>query len=113
MADQQANDDKQKKKGDKKNKEFPAAILAEDMNEDQSKEAIQVARDAFALTITSGDVHSQIADFIRKKFDRDFEKGWNCIVGRYRVCIHFAYHLKVSFISNYSYLHCVDLLVHL
>jgi hypothetical protein len=39
-------------------------------------------RDAFALTIASGDVHASIADFIRKKFDRDHDPGWNCVVGR-------------------------------
>lgn len=84
MADQQqtATDDKKKDKKEKKSKEYPAVILAEDMNEEQSKDAVQVARDAFALTVTAGDVHSSIADFIRKKFDRDYEKGWNCIVGR-------------------------------
>lgn len=59
-----------------------AINVVDDMPEEMSKEAIQVARDALALTITSGDVHSSIADFIRKKFDRDYEKGWNCVVGR-------------------------------
>lgn len=63
-------------------KEFPAQIFVDVLSEDMSREAVKVARDAFALTITSGDVHASMADFIRKKFDRDFEKGWNCIVGR-------------------------------
>lgn len=60
----------------------PAQIFAEDMSEEWSKDAVRAARDAFALTIAAGDVHSTIADFIRKKFDRDHERGWNCIVGR-------------------------------
>ncbi len=34
------------------------------------------------LTLASGDVHATIADFIRKKFDRDHDRGWNCVVGR-------------------------------
>mmetsp|Transcript_11566 Transcript_11566/g.11584 ORF Transcript_11566/g.11584 Transcript_11566/m.11584 type:complete len:113 (+) Transcript_11566:130-468(+) len=63
-------------------KVHPATIYAEDMTDDWSRDAVKAARDAFALTIASGDVHAQIADFIRKKFDRDHERGWNCIVGR-------------------------------
>lgn len=59
-----------------------AQIFAEDMSEDLSKEAIQTAREGFALTFSSGDVHSTIADYIRKKFDRDHERGWNCVIGR-------------------------------
>ena len=49
---------------------------------DALTDAITAARAAFALTISSGDVHSTIADFIRKKFDRDHERGWSCVVGR-------------------------------
>ena len=63
-------------------KVFPAQVFAEDMSEEWSKDAIKAARDGFALSISSGDVHSSIADYIRKKFDRDHDKGWNCIVGR-------------------------------
>jgi dynein light chain LC8-type len=74
------------RKGTKGNKggdkQTQAMILAEDMSEEWSKDAVKAAREAFALTIASGDVHSTIADFIRKKFDRDHDKGWNCIVGR-------------------------------
>ena len=59
-----------KKAAGKGDKVFPHQIFAEDMSEEWSKDAIKVARDAFALTIASGDVHATIADFIRKKFDR-------------------------------------------
>lgn len=76
------NSSQKKEKPKPNGKEFPTQIFVGDMNEDTSKEAIKIARDAFALTITSGNVHGSIADFIRKKFDRDFEKGWNCVVGR-------------------------------
>jgi dynein light chain LC8-type len=83
MADEEGQ---QQRKGGKnaKNAEKinPAQIFAEDMSEEWSKDAVKAARDAFALTIAQGDVHSTIADFIRKKFDRDHERGWNCIVGR-------------------------------
>ena len=81
MADHE--DPAPKSKG-KKNAEkiTPAQIFAEDMSEEWSKDAVKAARDAFALTVTSGDVHATIADFVRKKFDRDHERGWNCIVGR-------------------------------
>ena len=83
MADQDDNQ-KNKFKGTNKNAEkvHPAQVFAEVMSEEWSKDAVRAARDAFALTIASGDVHSTIADFIRKKFDRDHERGWNCIVGR-------------------------------
>jgi dynein light chain LC8-type len=82
MADQ--GDEVRKVKTNTKvtEKVHPAQIYAEDMSEEWSKDAVKAGRDAFALTIASGDVHSTIADFIRKKFDRDHEKGWNCIVGR-------------------------------
>lgn len=73
-------DEKKASKG--VSKEFPPQIFAEDMAEDWSKDAVKIAREAFSLTITSGDVHASIADFIRKKFDRDHDQGWNCVVGR-------------------------------
>jgi hypothetical protein len=63
-------------------KVHPATIYAEDMSEEWSKDAVKAAREGFAQTNPSGDVHATIADFIRKKFDRDHERGWNCIVGR-------------------------------
>ena len=80
MADQE--EVRTKSKNTKADKQQPTTIFAEDMSEEWSKDAIKAAREAFALTIASGDVHSTIADFIRKKFDRDHDKGWNCIVGR-------------------------------
>lgn len=69
-------------KGKGGDKVHPAQIFAEDMTDEWSRDAVKAARDAFALTIAAGDVHATIADFIRKKFDRDHERGWNCIVGR-------------------------------
>lgn len=80
MADQEERKTKAASKAAEK--VHPAQVFAEDMSEEWSKDAIKAARDAFALTIAAGDVHSTIADFIRKKFDRDHERGWNCIVGR-------------------------------
>jgi hypothetical protein len=70
------------KAGAKGQEKTHLSIFAEDMSEEWSKDAVKVAREAFALTITTGDVHATIADFIRKKFDRDRESGWNCVVGR-------------------------------
>lgn len=63
-------------------KVHPAQVFAEDMTEEWSKDAIKVARAAFAATISTGDVHATIADTIRKKFDREHDRGWNCVVGR-------------------------------
>jgi hypothetical protein len=74
-----ADEGEKKRKNDKVQ---PATIFAEDMSEEWSQDAVMAAREAFALTIASGDVHATIADFIRKKFDRDHEVGWNCVVGR-------------------------------
>ncbi len=81
MADQE---EAPKRKGNAKTSEkvHPQHIFAEDMSEEWSKDAVKAARDAFALSISSGDVHASIADFIRKKFDRDHDRGWNCVVGR-------------------------------
>lgn len=81
MADQEEL--QRKAKGAKSTeKVYPAQIFAEDMSDEWSKDAVKAARDAFALTVATGDVHATIADFIRKKFDRDHEPGWNCICGR-------------------------------
>jgi hypothetical protein len=63
----------------KTGKEYPAIVFAEDMTDEMSKDAVKIARDAYLL---AGDVNSSIADLIRKKFDRDYERGWNCIVGK-------------------------------
>ena len=81
MAEQEEQH-KTKKSNKAADKTHPTQVFAEDMSEEWSKDAVKAARDAFALTIAAGDVHSTIADFIRKKFDRDHERGWNCIVGR-------------------------------
>jgi hypothetical protein len=82
MADD-ADAPRKSKAASKGDKIHAPTIYAEDMSEDWSKDAIKAARDAFALTTFIGeDVHSAIADHIRKKFDRDHDRGWNCIVGR-------------------------------
>ena len=82
MADEEPQQQRKGKTAKNAEKSNPAQVFAEDMTEEWSKDAVKAARDAFALTIAQGDVHSTIADFIRKKFDRDHDKGWNCIVGR-------------------------------
>jgi dynein light chain LC8-type len=71
-----------KPKGKATEKVIPAQVFAEDMTEEWNRDAIKAARDAFSMTIAAGDVHATIADFIRKKFDRDHDRGWNCVVGR-------------------------------
>ena len=82
MADAEDTQKTKFKAGGKNVEKVYLQVFAEDMSEEWSKDAQKAARDAFALTISSGDVHSTIADFIRKKFDREHERGWNCIVGR-------------------------------
>lgn len=81
MADE-AEPARPKKEKKAVEKVHPAQVFAEDMSEEWSKDAIKAARDAFAAAISSGDTHATIADLIRKKFDRDHERGWNCVVGR-------------------------------
>lgn len=82
MADDEQRNKTKETKGKDKEKVYPHTIFAEDMSDEWSKDAVKAARDAFALTVASGDVHATIADFIRKKFDRDHEPGWNCVCGR-------------------------------
>lgn len=81
MAD--LDDTKSKYRGGNKNaaKDF-LQVYAEDLQEEWARDAQKAARDAFAMTITSGNTHAAIADHIRKKFDKEHERGWNCIVGR-------------------------------
>lgn len=80
MADQ--DDTTKKFKGNKNAPKEHLQVFAEDMSEEWSRDAQKIARDAFAMTISSGDAHATIADFIRKRFDKEHERGWNCIVGR-------------------------------
>jgi len=82
MADEEPQVKATKDKKKAAEKVHPAQVFAEDMSEEWSKDAIDAARKAFAAAISSGDVHATIADLIRKKFDRDHERGWNCVVGR-------------------------------
>jgi dynein light chain LC8-type len=80
MAEQEP--ETKKNKANKNADKQSVQIFAEDMSDEWSKDALKYAREAFNLTIAAGDVHSSIADYIRKKFDRDHGIGWNCIVGR-------------------------------
>lgn len=58
-------------------------VFVEDMQEEWAKDAQKTARDAFSLPVPSnGNLHAFVADYIRKKFDKEHECGWNCIVGK-------------------------------
>lgn len=57
-------------------------VFAEDMTDEMCQDALAVSQEAFQLTITSGHVYSKIADYIRKKFEKEHGKGWNVVVGR-------------------------------
>ncbi len=53
MAEEEPQRVKAKASG-KAEKVYPPQIFAEDMSEEWSKDAVKAARDAFALTISSG-----------------------------------------------------------
>jgi hypothetical protein len=55
------------KKASKSNeKQFPFTVFAEDMSDEWSKDAVKTARDAFALTIATGDVHATIGKLVEE-----------------------------------------------
>ncbi|CCI43584.1 hypothetical protein ABG067_006412 [Albugo candida] len=56
-------------------------VYAEDMTEPMLEKVTALAKDAFQLQITAGKTFSSIADFIRRHMDKEYGRGWNCIVG--------------------------------
>lgn len=54
MADEEPQRVKAKAAGKASEKVYPAQVFAEDMTEEWSKDAVKAARDAFALSISSG-----------------------------------------------------------
>ena len=55
------------------------------MTDDMMSAAIEIAQEAFQMSISKGKVYSTIAAYIRDKFDKGPQfggRGWNCVVGR-------------------------------
>ncbi len=59
-----------------------ARIPAEDLSEDALVFVKQVASDAFAMQPVNAKVYQAIASYIRAACDKEYERGWNCVVGR-------------------------------
>ena len=58
-------------------------IYAEDMGDEMCQFAIRVTQEALQVTTTGkGRVYSNIADSVRKAFEKEHGRGWNVIVGR-------------------------------
>lgn len=59
-------------------------VFAEDMSTEMQELAETTAIQAFQNQQSSpgGNVYCQIAETIRKAFDKQYQSGWNCIVGR-------------------------------
>ncbi|TYZ63919.1 hypothetical protein PybrP1_009492 [[Pythium] brassicae (nom. inval.)] len=66
------------KNGDKFNK---TVVFAEDMTDTMLEKVIATAKDAFQLQVTSGKTFSTIAEFVRRNMEKEYGRGWNCIVG--------------------------------
>jgi hypothetical protein len=58
------------------------AVFAEDMTDEMSQDALNVSQEAFQQPVTQGHTFSAIADYIRKRFEKEHGKGWNAVVGR-------------------------------
>ncbi len=62
---------------------FPALCpTAEDLSEAALEFVKMVSVDAFAIAPQQGKVFQTIASYIRAACDKEFGKGWNCVVGR-------------------------------
>ena len=58
-------------------------VFAEDMSDEQLEEVINFAKEAFGMASipASMKVFSAISLAIRTRMDKEYEKGWNVVVG--------------------------------
>ncbi|EQC33187.1 hypothetical protein SDRG_09171 [Saprolegnia diclina VS20] len=66
------------KSNDKFNK---TVVFAEDMTDVMLEKVIATAKDAFQLQVTSGKTFSTVADMVRRNMEKEYGRGWNCVVG--------------------------------
>lgn len=60
----------------------PFVPTAEDLSEEALVFVKQVSSEAFALQPVQSKVYQTIASTIRAACDKEFGRGWNCVVGR-------------------------------
>ena len=61
------------------NEERKAEVKNTDMNEDMKQDAIDISNQALDRFFIFNE--DEIADFIKKKFDRKYNPTWHCNVG--------------------------------
>ncbi|RLN50649.1 hypothetical protein BBJ28_00003957 [Nothophytophthora sp. Chile5] len=82
--------------GKSNDKFYKTVVFAEDMTDTMLEKVLSTARDAFQLQqyqLTdgylvllllpdqSGKTFSTIAEFVRRNMEKEYGRGWNCIVG--------------------------------
>lgn len=89
--------------GKSNDKFYKTVVFAEDMTDTMLEKVLATARDAFQLQVTvrralvflvfafdlttsalhrqSGKTFSTIAEFVRRNMEKEFGRGWNCVVG--------------------------------
>eukprot|EP00644_Phytophthora_capsici_P015058 jgi/Phyca11/127702/e_gw1.71.24.1 len=63
--------------GKSNDKFYKTVVFAEDMTDAMLEKALSTARDAFQLQKT----FSTIAEFVRRNMEKEYGRGWNCVVG--------------------------------
>eukprot|EP00586_Coscinodiscus_wailesii_P011388 CAMPEP_0172504208 /NCGR_PEP_ID=MMETSP1066-20121228/176438_1 /TAXON_ID=671091 /ORGANISM="Coscinodiscus wailesii, Strain CCMP2513" /LENGTH=107 /DNA_ID=CAMNT_0013280273 /DNA_START=113 /DNA_END=436 /DNA_ORIENTATION=+ len=56
-------------------------VYADDMTDEMRNQAVEIASDAFQRTVSKGKVYGTVATRIREAFDKEFGRGWSCVVG--------------------------------
>ncbi|KAG1689500.1 hypothetical protein DVH05_025427 [Phytophthora capsici] len=67
--------------GKSNDKFYKTVVFAEDMTDAMLEKALSTARDAFQLQVTSEKTFSTIAEFVRRNMEKEYGRGWNCVVG--------------------------------
>ncbi|CAK4078978.1 unnamed protein product [Aphanomyces euteiches] len=60
---------------------YKTVIFAEDMTDVMLEKVVATAKDAFQLQVASGKTFSTIAEFVRRNMEKEYGRGWNCVVG--------------------------------
>ncbi len=56
-------------------------VYAEDMSDEMLDRVIETAKEAFQLNVQGGKINTVVANYIRARFDKEYGRGWNCVVG--------------------------------
>lgn len=60
---------------------FKTTVFAEDMTDVMLDKVLTTAKNAIQIQVTSGKTFSTVAEYIRKHMEKEYGRGWNCIVG--------------------------------